>query len=130
VYALTAFVEHLERVWDNPGVRVVVSYGSLIPLSDPDALQKNPGTVDFTRNWLALTGVDEAFTKCWKAEQEGSRLGFRRGFFWHEALDTPRTYLGTAVRPLGDAMLQAPELYPSLYRELVESSTESATLPE
>jgi len=129
LYALAAHVQHLEKAWGNPGVRVIVSYGDLVPLSDPEALRRNLTVSGYTRDWLLLTGVDDALLKCWQAEAGGSRLGFQRECFWHEDLGNPRAYLGSPILEVRDALLQAPELYPQLYREIVGRVAERTSLP-
>lgn len=128
LYGLTSMIHELESGLANPGIRVVVAYGSLIPIAEPD-MWKYPQIEGDTTHWFVLTGIDNAFIKSEQAQRKGTKGGFSRELFWFEAPGKERVFWGAPFVKIAFEQYRRPELYPRFFEELCERHTHEATLP-
>lgn len=128
VFALVSIVAEMENDLGNPGLRVIISYGSLVQIIEPDNWRE-----DFiepqTRNWFVLTGAAEALRKSLCAEQAGKKAGFKEGYFWHESPTLPLKYLGTPLTKFDHSIFDQPTTYPAIYEELSIRTNYEVSLP-
>jgi hypothetical protein len=127
IFALACFLHNMERKIGNPGLRVVIAAGPLFQLQDPESWRKLPWC---SHNWFVLTGANEAFTKCTKAEACGAAAGFVPRYCWHEKPAAPGVFLGTSLKQLSPETYQRPELYAEFYRCMVANADRQAALPK
>lgn len=129
IYALTSLVVGLEQGLGNSGPRTILSQGRLWPVHEPMSWRR-PGLAAATANWFVLTGANEAFAKCVKAEGAGQNAGFLHGYAWHERPDIPLMYDGTTLARVPMGYAQQPNLYPDVYVWMRERATKTARLPQ
>lgn len=121
IFALASYVHKLETNIGNPGVRMVLSYGHLFQIVEPDSWRKYPIS-HFTKNWFVLTGASDALRKCDQVEKKGRRHGFEGGYCWHEIPNNESVYLGTPFFEIPVEQYQKPNLYPVFYEELCKKA--------
>lgn len=117
VFALASVIQDLEVGIGNPGIRLIMSYGRLFQLRQPNSWREKPIS-EYTRNWLVLTGASDALLKCTQAERLGRNAGFSGGYCWHEDPERERSYIGTRLFSIPNALCRQPGLYPVFYEEL------------
>src|SRR5262249_33991081 len=117
IFALTSFMHNMEKTIENPGIRLIISYGTLLQLSRPDRWREEH-IEKFTKNWFVLTGASKALRKCTVAEAGGKKSGFDGGYCWHEDPQKEQRYLGTPFFHLPRELYQDPSLYPEFYKNL------------
>jgi len=117
LFAIASMLYDLENNFGNPGLRIIISYGKLLQLREPDCWHDKLIS-GYTKNWLVLTGASDAFKKCTEAENLGSKGGFDGGYCWHEEPDQEYSYLGTSLFKISNEYFQQPNLYPTLYKEI------------
>lgn len=117
LFAIASLLHDLETNIGNPGLRVIISYGHLLQLSEPDSW-RDKLISEYTENWLVLTGASDALIKCDEAERLGSKGGFVGGYCWHEEPDKEYSYLGTPLFKMQIEYNQQPNLYPDFYKEI------------
>lgn len=127
VFALASYVQELETSIGNPGVRMVVSYGQLFQIVEPDSWHQYPIS-GFTKNWFVLTGASDALRKCCDAEEVGHSGGFEGGYCWHEVPGNEREYLGTRFINIPPDYWRQPNLYPAFYQELCKKADKRVRL--
>lgn len=125
VFALASVMQDLEVSIGNPGIRLIISYGQLFQLRQPDSWREE-SISEYTRNWLVLTGASDALVKCTEAERLGQNGGFDGGYCWHEDTKRERSYLGTRLFRIPTNLCRLPDLYPTFYQE-VRARTEKQT---
>jgi len=128
IYALAGFLDDMDRRIGNPGLRVVVSAGPLLQLSEPESWKKLPWKLE-TANWFVLTGAAAALRKCMEAESLGTAAGFLTGYCWHERPAPTGSFLGTRLQKVSLEYAQQPALYDTFYREMVARADQTAALP-
>jgi len=127
IFAMASFLHDLDTNIGNPGLRVIISYGQLFQLREPDSW-KDKLISPYTENWVVLTGASEALMKCTEAEVLGKGRGFFGGYCWHEEPDREYKYLGTPLLKIPNEFCQQPNLYPTFYQEIRRKATEKAEL--
>ncbi|MBD3194102.1 MAG: hypothetical protein GF317_03545 [Candidatus Lokiarchaeota archaeon] len=127
IYAISTILHEIELGFDNPGLRVIISYGKLFQISQPDSW-RNELISKFTENWYVLTGACEALAKCHKAEEMGKKGGFIGNYCWHENPEKRLNYLGTKITSIPLANYQQPKLYPNFYLQMCQNSIKDAEL--
>lgn len=127
VYALASVIHDMEINIGNPGVRMIISYGRLSQLFEPDSW-RNEIIARYTENWFVLTGKSDALMKCDAAQRQGSKKGFLKGYCWHEIPNQEYHYLGTPIFKIPLAQYQIPHIYSYFYRTLLKKATKKAIL--
>ena len=127
MYALAGYIHQAEQDIDNLGLRVIVAYGQLFPLFQPDRWKNLDPAISGT-NWAALTGPSEAFKKCFDAEGRGTKGGFDKFYCWHEQIDQPKTFHGTPIREIDLHYARRPDMYPEFHIEMLKLADKEATL--
>lgn len=128
VFALASCLHILETNWELPGVRVVVSYGPLLQICEPESWRRYD-TEGYTSNWMVLTGASTALAKCTKVESLGKNSGFDGGYFWHEIPDSEGEYLGSRFFEVQPARCWRPEIYADVYRRLCDTAARRVGKP-
>ena len=127
LFAMASLLHDLDINIGNPGLRVIVSYGQLFQLREPESWKEKPIS-QYSKNWLVLTGASEALIKCTTAEDLGSSGGFCGGYFWHEEPDQEYKYLGTPFSKIHNEFCMQPNLYPTFYQEIRLKAIKKAEL--
>ncbi len=127
IFALATELQGLERILGNPGIRLILSFGELVPLWDINHWNEKY-LAQFTENWFVLTGVSVALNKCFEAEKLGSNGGFDPGYAWHEEMESPCSYNGTNFASIPGINQQGPEQYADIYKSMVAKATRKASL--
>lgn len=128
IFCLSNLIKWMEHEFDDPGIRVIVSYGKLIPLTRPNAWH-DAHLASVTKEWQVFTGANEAFAKCCKAEEGGSKKGFKKNMFWSEELDNNLDYMGIPFLNLPHHTYRNEAVYEQVYRQIINKQcTEKATL--
>jgi len=127
LFAMASVLHNLETNIGNPGLRVIISYGHLLQLREPDSW-RDKLISEYTKNWLVLTGASDALIKCTEAERLGSKGGFDGGYCWHEEPDQEYSYLGTPLFRIQNERCQQPNLYPGFYKEIRRKAVKKAKL--
>jgi len=128
-YALTSFMQGMELGIGNPGVRVVVAYGDLLQIEQPDDFRSYDHLAEQTQHWFVLTGADSSLIKCERAHAAGKEGGFLGGRFWLEDMENPGEFLGVPIRKIKLEAYMQPALYPVLYGEILGYVTDRVSLP-
>lgn len=129
ILAISSFLAKCEHELLRPGMRAVVSFGKLIPLSRPDAW-RNSLIAEDTKEWHAFTGANEAFAKCHLVDDRGSKSGFEHGHIWVEKLDHPLTFAGVPFLDLPADLLLNENVNAHLYRQIVVEQSQRSVLLE
>lgn len=127
IFAMASFLHDLDTNIGNPGLRVIISYGRLFQLREPESW-KDKMISPYTKNWVVLTGASEALVKCTEAEKRGSSGGFEGRYCWHEKPDQEFKYLGTPLFKVSSKFYQQPSIYPALYEEIRRKARKRAEL--
>lgn len=122
IYALCTLQQEPELLIGNKGIRVIASYGQLLPITRPEDWQDDH-LVNETQNWFVLTGANEAVAKCHEAELSGGKGGFLTGHFWHESIDMHQQFHGTEIiNNITPEEYRQPALYPEFYRRMCSTT--------
>lgn len=128
MYALSAQSLDLEVGIGNKGLRVIISYGPLLQLSEPGYWDENEIIEVNLDDWFALTGASEAVNKCLEADRQGEESGFKNNYCWYESPDQSREYFGTKLKPIDKRFCRQPELYPRFYEKIKEDNDQKTLL--
>lgn len=127
VFAVASVLNDLEVNIGNPGLRVIISYGRLLQLREPESWNDELISV-YTKNWLVLTGASDALIKCTEAERVGHKGGFNGGYCWHEEPEQEYSYLGTPLFKISNMLYQQPNLYQTFYNEIRQKAEKKTKL--